>query len=384
MRWLVGSLLLTAVVSGLVGCGGDSSRRPIFGGPPPGATLAGWPKFMGTPANTGRVDVANAGGQVRWKFRVNGLAGPAAISPDGTVYFGIQEIGSGLYAVDLASGAVKWSKPQFANFVGAPAIGSSGLLYVYLNNGLYAFNAQNGNQVWAQAAIGSNTDGPAVGPDGTVYIGTAEPSIVAFDGRTGATLWDCSTGSSGSVVSCPALDGSGNVYAVQSDGSIVAVKAGRLLWKVQTNFVGHRTSITVGPNGLLYVIAGLNEFQALRADTGAQVWSVPANSNNRGQVIGPDGTVYTSSLNPNALIAYNPANGQVLRSKPVLGNVGLHAMTNSTLYVEANGGVTAYDAATFAAKWTIGTQGFIGGAVALAGDGTVVFPASDFYVYAVR
>ncbi|MBX7133484.1 MAG: PQQ-binding-like beta-propeller repeat protein [Fimbriimonadaceae bacterium] len=364
----------------LAGCGGEGNH--LLGGPKPGLSQPGWTKYMGTQANTGLINAADAQGVIKWKFRVPGEPGPAVIGPDGTVYFGQQEIAGGLYALDGATGAVKWSIADFANFNGAPAIGKYGLLYVYLTNGLYALNANTGQTVWSQIQIGSNTDGVGLGDDGTVYIGTAEPSVEAYNGLTGALLWSCSTGSNTSVVSCPAIDINNVVYVTQSDGSVVAVKNGSVLWKVQTNF-SEISSVSAGTNGIIYVRAGFNQFRAMRASDGTTLWSVSANSNDSGQTIGPDGTVYTSGSGPNVL-AFSPTNGTVLRQANLSGNVGVHAMTTKTVYAETANGLTALDASTLQQKWNIPTGGFITGAAAVGPDGTVVFPASDFYVYAVR
>lgn len=338
---------------------------------------------MGTQANTGLINAADAQGVIKWKFRVPGVPGPAVIGPDGTVYVGQEELAGGLYALDGATGSVKWSIADFANFNGAPAIGKYGLLYVYLTNGLYALNANTGQTVWSQIQIGSDTDGVGLGDDGTVYIGTAEPSVEAYNGRTGALLWSCSTGKNVTVVSCPAIDINNVVYVLQSDGSVVACKNGSVLWTYKSNNFMQDGSVTAGTNGLVYVRAGFNRFQCLRASDGTPVWSVTTNQLNNGQTIGPDGTVYTSSLNA-TVMALSPTTGDVLRQGPANGNVGLHAMTPKTLYAETANGLTAIDAATMTQKWNIPTGGFITGPAAVGPDGTVVFPASDFYVYAVR
>lgn len=122
--------------------------------PPLGSvqTLAWW-KYLGNSGNTGYLQANYAVGVIKWKFKVAELPGPAVIGPDGTVYFGQSETASGLFAVDGASGTLKWSIPDFANFGGAPAIVTIGLLYVYLTNGLNAINAQNGQIVWSNAEI---------------------------------------------------------------------------------------------------------------------------------------------------------------------------------------------------------------------------------------
>lgn len=374
-------ILALPMAAALVGCGGEGTHK-FLAGPDPRVSQPGWTKYLGTQANTGLTSATDAQGVVKWKFRVQGEPGPAVIGPDGTVYFGQQELAGGLYALDGATGSVKWSVPNFANFNGAPAIGKFGLLYVYLTNGLYALNATNGQTVWSQIQIGSNTDGVGLGDDGTVYIGTAEPAVRAYNGLTGTLLWSCSTGNNTSVVSCPAIDINNVVYVTHSDGSVAAVKGGNLLWKVQTNF-SEIGSVSAGTKGVIYVRGGFNQFRALRASDGSTVWSVSANSNNSGQTIGADGTVYTSGLGPQ-VIAYDPLSGNVLRQVTLSGNIGVHAMTHTTVYAETANGLTALDAATLTQKWNIPTGGFITGAAAIGPDGTVVFPASDFFVYGVR
>lgn len=389
MRLVIGVCILSSLIV-LAGCGGELQSQPgagagLPGAGAPGGAFAQWGKFSGNSKNTGYANLPSCSGTLKWKYHVGGLPTSAVIGPDGTVYFGIQELGSGLYAVNGTTGALKWSIPNFANFKGSMAIGNDGLLYVYIQTALLAINTSNGNIEWQQNQVGATTDGIGLGSDGTVYIGTAEPAIRAYNGTTGALLWKVSVGTAGnSVVSCPAVENDGTVYAAISDGSIIAIRNQKGLWKRQTNFPLSQGSISVGNNGFIYVRAGLNSFLCMDSSDGTRAWTASTNSNDKGQLIGPDGTVYVSGLNPPEVIAYNPLNGNAIRHGALSGNIGLHAMNGSTLYAEVNDSVVSLNASTLSINWAYQTGDFIGGPVAVGSDGSVVFPSADGYVYALK
>ena len=71
-----------------------------------------WPVFRGNPLETG---VASSGLpdrlEVRWKFQAKDSIEGAAAVVDHTVYVGSMD--EHLYAVELATGAVKWSEDRF-------------------------------------------------------------------------------------------------------------------------------------------------------------------------------------------------------------------------------------------------------------------------------
>ncbi len=121
----------------------------------------------------GKIYAVNPDGTEKWRQAV--LEGSVINSPvvggDGTVYIagGIARR-TNLYALNGATGAVKWSSATDAD--GTPAIGSDGTIFVPLSTGsLWALNSA-GQTIWKfDIPDTADVTQPAVGYDGTVYFG---------------------------------------------------------------------------------------------------------------------------------------------------------------------------------------------------------------------
>jgi outer membrane protein assembly factor BamB len=144
----------------------------------------------------------------------------------GAVYFGS---GDGhLYALDAASGELRW-KFQTGDVVHASPALANGVLYVgSWDSYLYAVDAASGKEKWRyhsgeDAAIHNQVgfqSSPAVA-DGVVYTGCRDSNLYAIDAETGKEKWRFSTGLSW-VVSSPAVVG-GKVFFATSDSSLYHV-----------------------------------------------------------------------------------------------------------------------------------------------------------------
>jgi len=192
------------------------------------------------------VDAAT--GQLKWKFETAGErrfsaphlhgAQPAAeIMPDpfdsylsspivggGVVYFGSGD--SNIYALDAASGALKW-KFKTGNVVHASPALSDGTLYVgSWDSYFYALDAATGNEKWRfktgedpkihnQVGIQSS----AAVADGVVYFGCRDSNFYALDAATGKQLWFFPNQGSWVISSPAVLDG--KVYFATSDSGLL-------------------------------------------------------------------------------------------------------------------------------------------------------------------
>jgi len=192
------------------------------------------------------VDAAT--GQLKWKFQTGGErrfaakhlhgAEPASETmPDpfdfylsspviwnGGVYFGSGD--TNVYALDAASGNLKWKFKTGDVVHGSPAI-SNGNLYVgSWDSYFYALEAANGKEKWRfktgedleihnQVGIQSS---PAVA-DGVVYFGCRDSKFYAVDAATGKERWSFSNKGSWVISSPAVLDG--KVYFATSDTGLL-------------------------------------------------------------------------------------------------------------------------------------------------------------------
>ncbi|HEV7714054.1 MAG TPA: PQQ-binding-like beta-propeller repeat protein [Steroidobacteraceae bacterium] len=186
-------------------------------------------------------------GEVRWKFKTAGehrftarhLHGsePAAelmadpfdfylsspLVASGVVYFGSGD--GNVYAVQAASGELKW-KFQTGDVVHASPALANGLLYVgSWDSFFYALDATSGKEKW-RYKTGEDRDiynqvgiqSSAVVANGVVYFGCRDSNVYALDAATGAERWKFSNQGSW-VISTPIVS-NGKLYFATSDSGI--------------------------------------------------------------------------------------------------------------------------------------------------------------------
>jgi outer membrane protein assembly factor BamB len=194
------------------------------------------------------VDAAT--GQLRWKFKTQGErrfsathlhgAEPASetmpdpfdvylsspVTWNGGVYFGSGD--SNIYALDAASGSLKWKFKTGDVVHASPAI-SGGILFLgSWDSYFYALDAGSGREVWRfktgedpvihnQVGIQSS----AAVADGVVYFGCRDSKFYAVDAATGKERWSYPNKGSW-VISSPAVS-EGKVYFATSDSGLFHV-----------------------------------------------------------------------------------------------------------------------------------------------------------------
>ena len=213
----------------------------------------------------------------------------------GSVFFGS---GDGhVYAVDAASGALRW-KFRTGDVVHASPAMADGAVFVGSWDGkLYALDASSGALRWAfqggTDALMFNQQGfqssPAVA-HGVVYSGSRDANVYALDARTGRELWRFSTGLSW-VVSSPAV-ADGRVHFATSDSAryhVVDALSGKPVADNSTKAFVFSSPVLAGDVALLGVLNG--SLQARDRATGTLLWEfrTEAALANRGWVLTPDG-----------------------------------------------------------------------------------------------
>lgn len=216
------------------------------------AVAAGVVYFESYDSNFYAVDAAT--GKEKWKFQTGGErryaathlhgAEPAAqvvpdpfdfylsssVVADGTVYFGSGD--SNVYALDAASGALRW-KFHTGDVVHASPAFSDGTVFVgSWDSYFYAIDAARGKQKW-RFKTGEDPDihnqigiqGSALISGGIVYFGCRDSKLYALDAKSGAKKWEFNNKGSW-VIGSPAVK-DGRLYFTTSDsGMFYALDAG--------------------------------------------------------------------------------------------------------------------------------------------------------------
>jgi eukaryotic-like serine/threonine-protein kinase len=231
-------------------------------------------------AGDGRVyAVEAASGRVRWRGVTEGrIRGTPAVW-QGSVFVGAFD--GRVYCFDLATGARRWrfettgAGLHSENFgydrrsiQSSPAV-ANGVLYVGARDGfLYAIDARTGRQRWSFDHKISWVNSSPAAVDGLVYDGSSDAHFVQALDSTGTERWRTPTTSP--VWSSPAVadslvyfgDGAGILHAV--DGA-----SGAPRWVFRTQASIFSSPVVSGP----YIVFGSSDggVYALRADAGPPV-----------------------------------------------------------------------------------------------------------------
>lgn len=241
-------------------------------------------------------------GQLKWKFKTAGErrfsathlhgAEPAAetmpdpfdfylsspVVADGAVYFGSGD--TNIYALDAATGALKW-KFKTGDVVHASPALSGGTLYAgSWDSYFYALDAAQGTMKWRfktgedpavhnQVGIQSS----AAVADGVVYFGCRDSKFYAVEAATGKQLWFFPNKGSWVIASPAVLDG--KVYFATSDSGLlyaVDAKSGVSLFSLDNKHWPMFSSPAIA-GGFLYV--GSHDGRLLAVDLKSQklAWS---------------------------------------------------------------------------------------------------------------
>jgi outer membrane protein assembly factor BamB len=157
--------------------------------------------------------------EVAWTrdLSASALYGAFASMPiiaDGTVY--LQDLASNVAAVDLATGATRWTRTYDEEVIGPNGlILKDGTLYGVTASSVFALDPADGSERWRTRPVAGApiTSAPQVHA-GRLYAGTITRAggglVFALDARTGATLWTFNTLKDPSVI--PAANPAGGVW----------------------------------------------------------------------------------------------------------------------------------------------------------------------------
>lgn len=260
-----------------------------------GATFRGGPSHPGHYPGAG----PQTPPRIVWHFHTGGRVFGSPAIEGTTVYIGSTD--GNVYALDRASGALRWKAVTGGRVTSTPAVAGGRVYVVSYDGKLYALDAGTGVVAWTFRTGGERRfaarhlhgfapdaesmpdpfdvylSSPAVWRD-LVLFGSGDGHVYALDAGTGRLRWSFLTGD---VVHASPAVANGIVYIGSWDGWLYALDAakGTLVWKLRTgqdedihNQVGFQSSAAV-VDGVVYVGCRDAHLYAVDARTGARRWA---------------------------------------------------------------------------------------------------------------
>jgi len=183
-----------------------------------------------------------ASGELKWKFQTDDVVHASPAISGGVLFVGSWD--SYFYTLDAATGKEKWrfktgEDPETHNQVGiqSSAAVSNGTVYFGCRDSkFYALDAATGKQRWAFWNKGSWVIASPAIKDGKVYFATSDSGLFhALDAATGAPLFSMSF-KSWPMFSSPAIAG-GTLYIGSHSGKLFAIDliTEKLAWTFETD-----------------------------------------------------------------------------------------------------------------------------------------------------
>ena len=305
-----------------------------------------------------------ASGAVNWEIPTGTAAYGLALTSAGTL---IVSTASGIDARLATDGALAWSFQPAGGNAYAPTVGRDGTVYVTADK-LYALDGATGAVRWTRAVVLKSR--LAIGPDDTLY-GQASGAVTAFDPASGATKWSVSPYGTDTGYSTPVVVGD-TVYVKSGKNNRANVRSlsrtpldlgeyqggggsddtlteqgdgGRVITGGVTASTGRVAGTTgIRPSYTYYTFVNVT---ALNTADGARRWTYP----------------FPSRRTTSTSVAV-----------PTLGNItgGPVALSGARVFAIDEGYAVGLDRTSGAQAWRIGSSlSSYSGGPAVANDGTV-------------
>lgn len=218
-------------------------------------------------------------------------------SPDGTTaYIPTSSPNGHLFAVDIASGAVKWvSEIDKVTYGGGSVVDQNGVIYQCgTDSKVYAINPENGTKKWTTDVDGVIGAFPALSSTGVLYCATNSGTLYAIDTNNGNIVWNKTTGGTSSAV---AVDNQNNIYIGTNSAIFKFNPSGNELWKTsETVNVTERGAFAMNASGtILYATQkGSAGLVAINMSNGGVNWTYPNVGGGDAYlpVVASDGTIF--------------------------------------------------------------------------------------------
>jgi outer membrane protein assembly factor BamB len=241
-------------------------------------------------------------GALRWKFQTRGPVNSSPAYSAGLVYAG--SVDGKFYAIDASTGKEKWSfatggerrftapgihgaiprtermPDPFDVFLSSPAIAGGTVYFGSGDSHVYALDAATGALKWKFKTGDVVHASPAVA-NGVVYIGSWDRNMYSLDARSGKEMWRFQTGNDTTIynqigIASSAAVAGGIVFFGCRDGHFYAVdaKTGGQKWK-HDNKMGWVIASPAVRDGVVYFpTSDGTRFKAIDAATGALKYSI--------------------------------------------------------------------------------------------------------------
>jgi eukaryotic-like serine/threonine-protein kinase len=211
--------------------------------------------FGSSDGNVYALDTAS--GKLKWKFKTGDVVHSSPAISGGTLYIGSWD--SNFYALDAATGQEKWrfktgDDPKIHNHVGiqsSPAVADGVVYFGCRDSNLYAVDAATGKQLWFFSTKGSWVNNSPAVYDGKVYFGSSIPGFLhAVNAKTGEVAFSIDT--KVPVFSSIAI-ANGMAYVGTFDGKLTGVdlKTQKPAWTFETEASKKNFPAMSNPNGTL-------------------------------------------------------------------------------------------------------------------------------------
>lgn len=332
------------------------------------AAVAGGMVYFG--AYDGKFYALDAGdGHLRWQFQTGGehrfaathlhgsqpatetmpdpfdcyLSSP--VVDNGVVYFGSGD--GNIYALDAASGALRWKFKTGDVVHASPAIANGVLFIGSWDSYFYAIDTATGREKW-RFKTGEDADthnqvgiqSSAAVADGVVYFGCRDSHLYALDEQTGKPRWSYSTKGSW-VIASPVVN-HGTVYFTTSDTGLLYAadaKTGAILFSVSFNHWPLFASPALAGD-TIYVASTAGAISGVDLGSRAVAWTFATEAAKKNAALfKPDGSpnyeaVYASDFYDDLMAGYNKlqAVGPILSSPVVADNVVYVGSVDGNVY----------------------------------------------------
>lgn len=231
---------------------------------------ANWPVFRGDALMSG-VGHAQLPEQLqeRWTFKARDSIEGAPAIVDGVVY--VASFDKHVYALDLATGRLKWKSEKLGPFKASPAVQGQRLYVGDLNGSFYCLDVSDGHKLWqfdtdGEIHAGANFHGP------NILVGSHDSNLYCLSPE-GKKLWSLQT--DGPVNGSPAVIGDTTFVAgCDSLLHIVDARTGKDLGNVDLGGQAGATAAIAGD--FAYVGTMSNQVVAVNWKEQSKVWEFEA------------------------------------------------------------------------------------------------------------